>query len=631
MNIKVQVCGLVLVTIIELLYRGQGKNVLGSQRQFARMLHTSFLLLILDIFTLVLINRFEGRYNIVIYEICKLYLVSLVTMCYSSCAYIVEEISNSSTSLKRFITATNILRIICSIFIMIVPIHIHNGENSYTYGPSINMAYVICGYIITVNFYILFRYKRKIDKRRWGASLIWMMAWIVSAVIQFINNELLVVGFAAALGSSVLYMKMENPESYHDRDTGLLNDYSFKLYVKELEKKQINCRILVVVFNILDLGLSSEQEQDITRNFANYLQNSEGIVTFRCQNREFIIVSQDEQKLVNLSNLILWKIKEPWEIQGKSYYTDCYLFEIDSTHLDNHNDLDIIPVFVTEKMEEAKGNLVYMDSDWISRHRRKIEIEKLISEAIDDNRILVYYQPIYSVEKKRYTSAEALVRIIDKEDKIIPPGEFIPIAEDNESIITLGEIVFRKTCQMIVRERLFEKGYEYIEINLSVVQSTKADFADKIISIIKQTGVDPKMINLEITETAAIRSKEVLLKNMRKLIDYGITFSLDDFGTGYSNLNYIMELPVDIVKFDKNMTDSYFESDRNKMVMSTAINMIKAMGMKIVVEGVERKEQLEAVCEEGVHYIQGFYFSRPLPEKDFVAGAINSNVASTGV
>ena len=123
----------------------------------------------------------------------------------------------------------------------------------------------------------------------------------------------------------------------------------------------------------------------------------------------------------------------------------------------------------------------------------------------------------------------------------------------------------------------------------------------------------------------------MLLKNMRKLIDYGITFSLDDFGTGYSNLNYIMELPVDIVKFDKNMTDSYFESDRNKMVMSTAINMIKAMGMKIVVEGVERKEQLEAVCEEGVHYIQGFYFSRPLPEKDFVAGAINSNVASTGV
>lgn len=631
MNIKVQVCGLVLVAIIELLYRGQGKVVLGSQKRFAKMLHTSFILLILDIFTLVLIDRFEGHYNLVIYETCKLYLVSLVTMCFSSCAYIAEEISSDIVSLKRYVRDSNVLIFICCIIIMILPIHVHNGANSYTYGPSVYLTYIVCSYIILGNFYILFRYKRKIDKRRWGASLIWMLAWVASAVMQFINSELLVVGFAAAIGSCVLYMKMENPESYHDRDTGLLNDYSFKLYVKELEEKRINCHMLVVVFNFHDLGLSSENEREITRSFANYLQNSEGMVTFRCQSREFIIVSLDEQKLINLSNLILWKIKEPWVIQEKNYYTDCYLFGIDSIYLDNHNDLDIISVFVTEKIEEAKGNVIYMDEDWISRHRRKIEIEKLISDAIEDNRILVYYQPIYSVEKKKYTSAEALVRIIDKEDKIIPPGEFIPIAEDNESIITLGEIVFRKTCQMIVRERLYEKGYEYIEINLSAVQSTKADFADKIISIIKQTGVDPKMINLEITETAAIRSKEVLLKNMRKLIDYGITFSLDDFGTGYSNLNYIMELPVDIVKFDKNMTDSYFESDRNKMVMSTTINMIKAMGMKIVVEGVERKEQLEAVCEEGVHYIQGFYFSRPLPEKDFVAGAINSNVASTGV
>lgn len=126
------------------------------------------------------------------------------------------------------------------------------------------------------------------------------------------------------------------------------------------------------------------------------------------------------------------------------------------------------------------------------------------------------------------------------------------------------------------------------------------------------------MINLEITESASAEAKNVLLNNMQTLIDYGVHFSLDDFGTGQSNLNYIVEMPVDIVKFDRCMIMSYFENTKAKYVMDAAIHMIHGMKLKIVSEGIETKEQFDTMVNLGISYIQGYYFSKPVPEQEFL-------------
>jgi EAL domain-containing protein (putative c-di-GMP-specific phosphodiesterase class I) len=131
-------------------------------------------------------------------------------------------------------------------------------------------------------------------------------------------------------------------------------------------------------------------------------------------------------------------------------------------------------------------------------------------------------------------------------------------------------------------------------------------------------GVKPSMINLEVTESATIRTRNVFMQNMERLISYGVSFSLDDFGNGESNLNYIVEMPLEIVKFDRDMTRAYFEKSKGKLVMETATRMILDMGLKIVSEGVETKEQLEVMKQLGVQYIQGYYFSKPLPLNEFV-------------
>ena len=153
---------------------------------------------------------------------------------------------------------------------------------------------------------------------------------------------------------------------------------------------------------------------------------------------------------------------------------------------------------------------------------------------------------------------------------------------------------------------------------ISMVQCMRPMLADKLLNIMKAYNVDSKYINFEITESASGNEKNIMQANIDKLMEAGITFSLDDFGTGNSNLNYIIDLPVNIVKFDKIMVDSYFADKKAKHVMESSIRMLNELNYKIVLEGIETKEQLDVVSNLGVDFIQGYYFSRPVAGNDVI-------------
>lgn len=246
-------------------------------------------------------------------------------------------------------------------------------------------------------------------------------------------------------------------------------------------------------------------------------------------------------------------------------------------------------------------------------------MEQMLEEAMKEDRIEVFYQPIYSTREKRFVSAEALVRMRDRDGRLVPPGSFISVAEANGKILPLGEIVFEKVCRFFTRESLEQYGLHYIEVNLSVVQCGYSELAEDYIGIMEKYQIDPHYINLEITESASMAAKKTLLENMRRLMEYGVYFSLDDFGTGQSNLNYIVDMPVNIVKFDREMSQAFFRDDKAKYVMNAAMQMIHGMKLKIVSEGIETKDQYLAMEELDIDYIQGYYFSKPLPEAEFLA------------
>ena len=261
---------------------------------------------------------------------------------------------------------------------------------------------------------------------------------------------------------------------------------------------------------------------------------------------------------------------------------------------------------------------IRIDAQIIAERNQRKEAEKTLKWAIEHNADQVYYQPIYSIAKGKIHALEALARIIDSNGRMFMPDSFIPIAEDNGMILQLGKSILEKTCEFMYQEKLPDYGIDYVDVNLSVVQCMQQNLADGFLDIMAERRILPPQINLEITETAASHSEKNLLDNMKRLIRTGTTFSLDDYGTGYSNLSYILNLPVKVIKFDKKMVASYFINEKSAIAMKHEVAMLHDLGLTIVAEGIESKEQYSAMKELGVDFIQGFYFSRPVPAKQVI-------------
>lgn len=270
-----------------------------------------------------------------------------------------------------------------------------------------------------------------------------------------------------------------------------------------------------------------------------------------------------------------------------------------------------------KEIKETDGKII-IDETAIQERFNKQKIEKALNDAINNGEVIVNYQPIYNNKLDKFTSAEALMRIKDKDGKFIPPDIFIPIAEKNGLIIKLGMNLFEQVCELIQKNDLQNTSLEYIEVNLSVIQCMQQDLADKLLMTMKKYDVPPSFINFEITETAASNSESTLLSNMKKLLGENSSFSLDDYGSGYSNINYVLDLPISLIKYDKNMIWSYFDNEKGRVILNYTVNMTKELNLKSLAEGVETEEQYEQIKQLGIEYTQGFYFSKPLPPDEFV-------------
>ena len=185
--------------------------------------------------------------------------------------------------------------------------------------------------------------------------------------------------------------------------------------------------------------------------------------------------------------------------------------------------------------------------------------------------------------------------------------------------------VFEKVCRFLSSQKAQEYGLEQVEVNVSAAQFDYENPATFVSKYMEEYNIKPEWINLEITETAAARNRDVMLLNMDKLINMGVTFSLDDFGTGRSNLEYFINMPISNIKFDQSFTQGFFDNDKTRYVLTGMADIVHKMNLSVVSEGIETKEQVMMMKEMGVEYIQGFYFSKPIPENNFLEFLIQNN------
>ena len=244
-------------------------------------------------------------------------------------------------------------------------------------------------------------------------------------------------------------------------------------------------------------------------------------------------------------------------------------------------------------------------------------IEEILEKAIKRGHVEMYYQPIYDVKSNTFHSAEALVRIVDPDYGVISPSIFIPAAEAQGLIIPIGDAILENVFRFISENDLDDLGLSYIEINLSVAQCVEKSLPNKIYDLQQKYGVDPKRVNLEITETTFENISEVTMDNVKKLIEMGYSFALDDYGTGYSNIQRVNSIPFKLIKIDKSMLDEV-GTNNGRMILEHTIKMMQSIGKKLVCEGAETLESVKILKWLNCDYIQGFYFSKPIPADEFI-------------
>lgn len=622
MPIQAQCCGLFLMLILLYSYKTQKTIKLQGELAYWNTFCMTLVCIACDIISCFAIVYSKYLPIMVVNFICKTYIATMVSETFFALLYIFSDIYLNRSAYRKAVKRYGIVVGAELILVYAAPIRFTydpNAHTLYSYGPCCYTAYTFAAITVIIIMIRLNVDKAKINKNKRSGVYIWMGIWGLALIIQFFFKQILLTAFASAVAMLVLYLKIENPGNNLDRQTGLFNHSAFLQYAKQLYKSEIEFSVLAIVIDRSSFkSMRTDLEERVIGEAVAYLSSLSGVNVFRNTTNEIFLVYTDKHLAAQGVAAVRERFELGWGANGGVIVTPHWIFVPDSNIVDDVEDLLYLIQFVRRDSKEFLNNQYYEITEALAGSlRRDKEISELISSALVNDRVEVWFQPIFSTEEHHFTSAEALVRIRDENGDLIPPGEFIDIAERNGMILQLGETVFRKVCRFINETDIIDHGISYIEVNLSVVQCAHKQLADEYMSIMKEHNVNPKYINLEITESASMNAKKTLLQNMTTLIEFGVSFSLDDFGTGQSNLDYILDMPVNIVKFDKNMTNAYFENGKAKYIMDAAMNMIRGMDLKIVSEGIENAEQFMIMESLGINYIQGYHFSKPLPETEF--------------
>lgn len=618
-NLQFQCAALLIVLVVAAMCLGQKRLNFTAEREYSKLLLFVIISVLADILSVFAINYIDDIGVRITNVACKFYLITIAVVGYQSMRFALAEIRYTLRKLLGWIMVFPLIVETVSLFIL--PVHIFNdGSSLYTYGSIVILTYIVCGIYILFTLVMVIVLRKRINVKRKFAIHFWMICWAMVATIQFINNSLLVVSFAMALACMYMYCKLENPEYHLDFATNVFNKKGFSMIMGEhikYDEKRTLVTVAIGNLNMINEVFGSHVVEQLIVGISGYMDKIPGVTLFRIEDSLFCLSFEKPEDAEKAVEQLQKRFDGQWMAGGVPVEISAFFsFIEDISMFKNVEDLEeVVHYFASESQKKTAGEVLFVNEKELKVRQRGIEIQKALEWALKNDGVEVYYQPIYNIKEGKFSAAEALVRLRAKDGSIIMPGEFVEFSEKNGMILTLGEIVFRKVCEFFRRMHVEEYGIEYIEVNLSVVQCMQEDMARTLKNIMGEYQIPPYRINFEITETAAVNSQKAIERNMNELIAYGCGFSLDDYGSGYSNLSYVVKLPVKIIKIDKLMVDEYFTSEKTRIATDYTIEMLHKLGMELVVEGVENEEQYMAFKKLGVEYIQGFYFSRPLPKE----------------
>lgn len=496
-----------------------------------------------------------------------------------------------------------------------------DGRGMITAGSIPQIMQIYMAYYTVFTAVVFIRYRKTIGFGRITYILNCVAFIFCANMIQMIFLEQRIFFFIMALCVICMVYSVKRPDEEFDETNALYRDILLDEVALNYKSKSSFFIFFIRIhdFKILTDSLGQDSVNEMLSDVVSFLTVfTRGTNVFRVDDNVLAVKMKimKEEQMENMIKAIAQRFKQAWRNGGmKAILSASYVKAKCPEDVPTYEDFVHLISVVGRK--EGIIDHVYGADEIIGEDYEK-DIIEAIKRGLEKDKFQVYYQPIFSTKEKRIVAAEALVRLNDDKLGFISPEVMVPLAEREGYILEIGKKVFTEVCRFFMEENLTAFGIEYIEVNLSVKQCMHHELAKNFLEIMKEYGLRNSQINFEITESSAMVSNAALISNINYFEENGVSLSLDDYGTGYSNVSYLYQMPFQILKIDKSILWSSEKNQKADFTLRSIFNMTNKLGLHVVVEGVETEAQIVKLLKLGCDYFQGYYFSKPIPGKDYI-------------
>lgn len=623
MEIRTPIVAILVLTVLIIMYLRKNMPRVFSTRVFFCFLVCAYVNIVCEVIEGAVFRYLDSSFNVLRRTSQSFYVGTLLLCAFIISLYVYTKVQRGQVVVRSVVAILAVPMIVGIISLLFGKVYYTTNASGeyYNYGPAIMLCYIIGFLYIFITMVAAVVYRSRMRKEDSIAIIAGLVVWAVLALVQLQFHGLQVSSVALMLMALILFLSMENPREYYEKSiANVRNNDAFIMTLVEMFGYKKNFFIVSVIFTGKTSNLSGEDRKmlgQLQENIARMSENEidESAYLSGWNTLSFIITSPEKvEKMMGLVN--------NYKDDSGNFKLTYVVLEVPKYTRDADEAVQILSYVSNEYIYTQSSPNLVIDETIVDKMIVRNNIEDIVRKATQDKAFEVYYQPILNVNEGWFSSAEALVRLKRPDsERFISPEDFIPIAEKIGLILEIDDLVFEKVCSFIAREKLSDYGIKIVEVNLSGNEVVDRQTYTRLLGKMEKYDIPPSMINFEITETAYINNDEVFKKNVQKLKEMGSTFSMDDFGSGYSNLLELLKMEYKLVKMDKEFIWKCLDKTRpeNMKMLEYSIGFLKDYGLHVLAEGVETLEMAEILIEKGVEYLQGFYYSKPLPEDKYIA------------
>lgn len=501
----------------------------------------------------------------------------------------------------------------------------HRGP-SFIYFCIFSMFYVLCGLIYSVGC------RKNITLFQLLTIIIFTALFFLSFIFQYYYPRYLITGACLSLGLISMYFTFENPDTYIDGMTKIFGRSAFFVVIGQSAKWRKEPYKIITIdlsgFKAINNYFGIQVGDGILISVVEFLQSicPEKRSLFRIGGDQFALIVS-EKKADECISQIRKRFRFSWQSMDNKLQlmASIALISIPMYTYNKEFMMKIIENAIVMAKEKGRSSFINIGGEEIAAIKRRLKIESCLHDFDKNQCIMICFQPIYNVKKKRITSAETLLRMYDKELGLVLPDEFIHIAEALGMTSRIGRYVLNETCKFIFENKLISHGIETVALNISAAECMQQNYTEYAKKIIQSYPFEKSILAIEVTETIAANARAHIADIMTALKPLGISFSLDDYSQGYSNINALTSLPFNTVKLDKEFLWLALESYKADVLFRHTVKMFQDMGLKLIAEGAETEEHVKFLTSLGIDFIQGYYYGKPLSKEEFLEEVLEAD------